>query len=99
MQGFLERHVPVWVRRVVTLVPSLLVIAIGLDPTRTLVISQVVLSFGLPFTIIPLVLFTSDRRLMGPLANRRITTAAAVLVAGLVVAMNLYLLYHIFTGG
>jgi manganese transport protein len=99
MQGFLERHVPVWVRRVVTLVPSLLVIAIGLDPTRTLVISQVVLSFGLPFTIIPLVLFTSDRRLMGPLANRRITTGAAVLVAGLVVAMNLYLLYRIFTGG
>jgi manganese transport protein len=99
MQGFLERHVPVWLRRVVTLVPSLLVIALGLDPTRTLVISQVVLSFGLPFTIIPLVLFTSDRRLMGPLANRRITTAAAVLVAGLVVAMNLYLLYRIFTGG
>jgi manganese transport protein len=99
MQGFLERHVPVWVRRVVTLVPSLLVIAIGLDPTRTLVISQVVLSFGLPFTIIPLVLFTSDRRLMGPLANRRITSAAAALVAGLVVAMNLYLLYRIFTGG
>jgi manganese transport protein len=99
MQGFLERHVPVWLRRVVTLVPSLLVIALGLDPTRTLVISQVVLSFGLPFTIIPLVLFTADRSLMGPLVNRRITTAAAGLVAGLVAAMNLYLIFRIFTGG
>jgi manganese transport protein len=99
MQGFLERHVPVWLRRLVTLAPSLLVIAIGLDPTRTLVISQVVLSFGLPFTIIPLVLFTADRRLMGPLANRRITTAAVGIIAGLVVAMDLYLLYRTFTGG
>ncbi|MCX7029618.1 MAG: Nramp family divalent metal transporter [Spirochaetes bacterium] len=99
MQGFLERHVPVWLRRLVTLAPSLLVIAFGLDPTRTLVISQVMLSFGLPFTIIPLVLFTADRRLMGPLANRRITTAAVGLVAGLVVAMDLYLIYRTFTGG
>jgi manganese transport protein len=99
MQGFLERHVPVWLRRMVTLAPSLLVIAFGLDPTRTLVISQVVLSFGLPFTIIPLVMFTADRRLMGPLANRRITTAAVGLVAGLVVAMDLYLLFRTFLGG
>jgi manganese transport protein len=99
MQGFLERHIPVWLRRVVTLAPSLLVIALGIDPTRTLVISQVVLSFGLPFTIIPLVMFTADRRLMGPLANRRITTAAVGLVAGLVIAMDLYLLFRIFVGG
>jgi manganese transport protein len=99
MQGFLERHIPVWLRRVVTLAPSILVIALGLDPTRTLVISQVMLSFGLPFTIIPLVMFTADRRLMGPLANRRITTTAAGIVAGLVVAMDLYLIYRTFTGG
>jgi manganese transport protein len=99
MQGFLERHIPVWLRRTVTLLPSLAVIAFGLDPTRTLVISQVVLSFGLPFTIIPLVMFTADRRLMGALVNRRITTAAAGLVAALIVAMNLYLLYRTFTGG
>ncbi len=58
MQGFLHRHIPVWLRRLVTMVPSLVVIFIGLDPTRTLVISQVVLSFGLPFAIIPLVIFT-----------------------------------------
>ena len=99
MQGFLERHVPVWLRRAVTLLPSLAVIAFGLDPTRTLVISQVVLSFGLPFTIIPLVLFTADRRLMGPLANRPVTTATAGLVAVIIVAMNVYLLARIFMGG
>ena len=59
MQGFLHRQIPVWLRRLVTMVPSLIVIVIGLDPTRTLVISQVVLSFGLPFAIIPLVMFTA----------------------------------------
>ena len=59
------RDIPVWLRRAVTIAPSLLVIALGMDPTRTLVISQVVLSFGLPFTIVPLVLFTADRRLWG----------------------------------
>ncbi len=70
MQGFLHRHIPVWIRRMVTMVPSLLVIAAGLDPTRTLVISQVVLSFGLPFAIIPLVIFTRRRDLMGVLVNK-----------------------------
>ena len=69
MQGFLERHIAIWIRRLVTVFPSLAVIALGLDPTRTLVISQVLLSFGLPFAIVPLVMFTADRRLMGPLAN------------------------------
>ena len=76
MQGFLHREIPVWVRRLVTMVPSLIVIAIGLDPTRTLVISQVVLSFGLPFAIIPLVMFTSRKDLMGVLVNHRCTTVA-----------------------
>jgi len=65
----------VWVRRLVTTAPSLAVIAIGLDPTRTLVISQVVLSFGLPFALIPLLMFTSNKSLMGPMTNRRVTTA------------------------
>lgn len=92
MQGFLRRRVPVWVRRLVTLVPSIVVIAWGLDPTRTLVISQVVLSFGLPFTIVPLVLFTANRTVMGGLVNRRITTVAAGAVAGMVVTLNVYLI-------
>ena len=84
MQGFLTRHIPVWVRRVVTMVPSLIVIALGWDPTRTLVISQVVLSFGLPFAIVPLILFTRRAELMGVLVNRRMTTILAVLVAVLI---------------
>ena len=99
MQGFLERHVPVWVRRLVTMAPSLVVVALGLDPTRTLVVSQVVLSFGLPFAVIPLVMFTRRRDLMGPLVNSRRTTAAAVAVTALIVALNFYLLFRTFAGG
>ena len=92
MQGFLHWHIPAWVRRVVTMAPSFVVILLGLEPTRTLVISQVVLSFGLPFAIVPLVMFTSSRAVMGPLVNGRLTTAAASGVAGLIVALNGYLL-------
>ena len=98
MQGFLHRKIPTWVRRLVTMIPALIVIAIGLDPTRTLVLSQVVLSFGLPFAIIPLVMFTARRDIMGALVNRRLTTGAAVIVAMLIVALNLYLLFQIFSG-
>lgn len=96
MQGFLQRHIPIWIRRLVTMVPSLFVIGIGLDPTRTLVVSQVVLSFGLPFAVGPLVVFTSRRQLMGPLVNHRVTTVAATAVATLIVALNLYLLFDVF---
>ncbi|MCB2147818.1 MAG: Nramp family divalent metal transporter [Deltaproteobacteria bacterium] len=99
MQGFLERHIPIWVRRLVTIGPSLAVIFIGLDPTRTLVISQVVLSFGLPFAVIPLVQFSRRRDLMGDLVNRRMTTAAAVAVAALIILLNIYLLIQTLWGG
>lgn len=99
MQGFIHREIPVWLRRLVTLIPSLVVIFLGLDPTRTLVISQVVLSFGLPFAIIPLVIFTSRKRLMGELTNRPITTALASIVAAVIVALNLYLVFSTLTGG
>ncbi len=98
MQGFIHRKIPVWVRRLVTMAPPIFVIALGLDPTRTLVLSQVVLSFGLPFAIIPLVMFTSRRDLMKDLVNQRITTITASLVAGLIVVLNLYLLFQIFAG-
>jgi manganese transport protein len=98
MQGFLHHQIPVWLRRLVTMVPSLVVIMIGLDPTRTLVISQVFLSFGLPFAVIPLVMFTSSRAVMGPLANARITNVLAVAVAVFVVALNLYLLFQTVGG-
>ena len=80
------------------MVPSLVVIAIGLDPTRTLVISQVVLSFGLPFAIIPLVIFTSRRKVMSGLVNARLTTVGAGLVAAVIVVLNAYLLYETFFG-
>ena len=99
MQGFLQRHIVPWVRRLVTMVPSLVVILIGLDPTRTLVLSQVTLSFGLPFAIIPLVIFTSKRKVMGELVNKPITTTLAVLVTALIVALNIYLLFQTFFGG
>lgn len=99
MQGFLKRHIPIWIRRVVTMAPAMAVIMIGLDPTRTLVLSQVVLSFGLPFTIIPLVMFTSRSDIMGELVNRRITTILAGLVAAIIVALNVYLLYKTFITG
>lgn len=99
MQGFLHRHIPVWIRRLTTMIPSLTVILIGLDPTRTLVISQVVLSFGLPFTIIPLVLFTRRRDLMGVLTNHRLTTWVVSMIAVLIILLNIFLLYQTFFGG
>ena len=99
MAGFLHWEIPVWVRRLVTMVPSMIVIAVGLDPSRTLVISQVMLSFGLPFAVIPLVMFTSRKKIMGVLVNRRITTILASGVAGIILALNVYLLYSTFFGG
>jgi len=99
MQGFIKIEIPVWIRRLVTMIPSLVVIFLGLDPTRTLVLSQVALSFGLPFAIIPLVMFTSRRSLMGVLTNHRFTTFLAWMSAGLIVVLNIYLLYATFAGG
>jgi manganese transport protein len=99
MQGFVKRRIPPLIRRGVTMAPSLFVIALGWEPTRVLVLSQVVLSFGLPFAIIPLVQFTRDPKLMGVLTNRKLTTYAAGAVAGLVVFLNLFLVYKTLFGG
>jgi manganese transport protein len=98
MQGFLHRRIAPWIRRLVTMLPSLIVIAIGLDPTRTLVISQVILSFGLPFAVIPLVLFTKRKDLMGSLVNKPITTILASIAATLIVSLNIFLLYQLAFG-
>jgi manganese transport protein len=98
MQGFIQRRIPIFLRRLVTMLPALIVAGIGLDPSRTLVISQVVLSFGIPFALVPLVWFTSRRDLMGPLVNRRLTTAVATVVAGLISALNVFLLGQTFFG-
>jgi manganese transport protein len=99
MQGFMQRHIPIWVRRLVTMAPSLVVIGAGLDPTRTLVVSQVALSFGLPFAIVPLVMFTRRPDIMGELANRRLTTAITGMIAGIILALNAYLTYKTLVTG
>jgi manganese transport protein len=96
MQGFVRRRIPILVRRLVTMAPAFVVIGIGVDPSRTLVISQVVLSFGIPFALIPLVLFTSRRDVMGVFANSRATAVAASAVAALIVALNVFLLLQTF---
>ena len=92
MAGFLGRRVPVFLRRFITMVPALVLIGVGFSATRALVLSQVFLSFGIPFALIPLVVFTSKRSLMGSLVNRRLTIVAAVAVTVVIVALNVYLL-------
>jgi manganese transport protein len=94
MQGFIKRTIPLMLRRMITMTPALIVLAFGVNPTRALVLSQVVLSFGIPFALVPLVLLTSKREIMGELVNRRITTMTAWIVAGLIIALNLFLLYQ-----
>jgi manganese transport protein len=96
MQGFVGWRIPVFVRRLVTMAPAFVVIGLGVDPSRTLVLSQVVLSFGIPFALIPLVMFTSRRELMGPLVNHRPTVAGAIGVAVLISGLNVFLLAQTF---
>lgn len=98
MQGFLRRRIPLLLRRLITLIPALAILAIGLDPTRALVLSQVILSFGIPFALIPVVAFTRRRDLMGNLVNHPATTAAASVIAALVIALNAFLLWRVVTG-
>jgi manganese transport protein len=98
MQGFVNRRIPLFLRRAITLAPALVVLAIGVDPSRVLVLSQVVLSFGIPFALVPLLLFTRRRDLMGDLANTRLTNAVAVAIVALIVCLNLFLLYETFGG-
>ncbi|RKN50357.1 Nramp family divalent metal transporter [Micromonospora endolithica] len=98
MQGFLRRRIPLLLRRLITLIPALAILAFGLDPTTALVLSQVVLSFGIPFALIPVVVFTRRRDLMGNLVNHPATTAAACAIAALVIALNGFLLWQVITG-
>jgi manganese transport protein len=98
MQGFIRRQVPLFVRRAVTMAPSLVVLGIGVDPSTTLVISQVVLSFGIPFALVPMILLTRRADVMGGLVNRRHTTAVASVVAAIIIGLNVYLLYSTFFG-
>jgi manganese transport protein len=96
MQGFIQRQIPIFLRRAITLAPALIILAIGVDPSRSLVISQVVLSFGIPFALVPLVIFTSRRNLMGSLVNTRLTSIAAWAIAAVIICLNVFLLYETF---
>jgi manganese transport protein len=98
MDGLLHRSIPLLLRRLITLIPALVILASGLDPTRALVLSQVVLSFGIPFALIPLIRLTSDRALMGSDRNHRVTTTLGWIVAGLITLLNVGLLYLTATG-
>ena len=96
MQGFIDRTIPLALRRLITMAPALVVLGAGLDPSRALVLSQVVLSFGIPFALVPLVLITRRRSVMGALVNRPVTTAVAAAVAALIIALNGFLLFQTF---
>jgi manganese transport protein len=97
MQGFLRRRIPVWLRRLITMAPAVTIILLGADPTRSLVFSQVVLSFGLPFALVPLILFTRSREIMGTLVNGRATSVTAAVVTGFIVLLNVWLLWETAT--
>ncbi|PNG94334.1 Divalent metal cation transporter MntH [Streptomyces malaysiensis] len=99
MRGFLRRRIPLFARRTLTMAPALLILCAGLPVTATLVLSQVVLAFGIPFALAPLVVITRRRDLMGPLVNRPATTAAGALVCALVICLNAYLVVTMVQGG
>jgi manganese transport protein len=96
MQGFINFRIPLFLRRAITMLPALVVLALGLDATSTLVISQVVLSFGIPFALVPMILLTRRADLMGRLVNRRHTTVIASIVAALIIGLNAFLLWETF---
>jgi manganese transport protein len=98
MQGFIRRRIPLTLRRAITLAPALIVLAIGVDPTRALVVSQVVLSFGIPFALIPLLIIARKREVMGALVNPGWLTAFASVLAAAIIALNLFLLQQLFFG-
>jgi manganese transport protein len=98
MQGFIQRRIPIFVRRAVTLAPALIVLALGFNPTDALVISQVVLSFGIPFALVPLLVIASRREVMGALVNPRWLTAVAGALATMIIALNVFLLEQLFLG-
>jgi manganese transport protein len=98
MQGFIRRRIPLFLRRAVTMTPALLVLALGLPTTDTLVISQVVLSFGIPFALVPLIIVTRRADLMGSLVNRRLTTVVASTIATIIISLNVFLIFDTVAG-
>lgn len=98
MEGLLRKRIPIALRRLVTLIPAVVVLALGADPSMALVVSQVVLSFGIPFALVPLIRLTADRGLMGEQVNRRLTTVVAGAVAAVIILLNVVLIWLTFTG-
>jgi len=98
MQGFIRRRIPLFLRRGLTMLPALVVLGLGLPATGSLVVSQVVLSFGIPFALVPLVLLTRRADIMGSFVNRPLTTAATGCIASMIIVLNVYLLYATFLG-
>lgn len=94
MQGFINKRINLYLRRAITIIPPLAIIGFGVNPTKALVISQVILSFGIAFALIPLVVFTSNRQIMGGLVNRKVTATLGWIISGLVVSLNLFLVYQ-----
>jgi manganese transport protein len=98
MQGFIDRRIPLFLRRLVTMAPALVILAVGVDATDALVASQVVLSFGIPFALVPMILLTRRADVMGAFVNRRTTTLVASVVASLIILLNVFLLEQTFFG-
>ncbi|HEU4737321.1 MAG TPA: Nramp family divalent metal transporter [Solirubrobacterales bacterium] len=98
MQGFIRRRIPIFLRRAITLAPALVVLGVGLDPTDALVASQVVLSFGIPFALVPLLMLTSRKSVMGALVNPHWLTSVAGSLAAMIIALNVFLLEQVFFG-
>ncbi len=98
MQGFIHRSIPLYLRRAVTMTPSLIVLGLGLSPTGTLVLSQVALSFGIPFALVPMVALTRRRDIMGTFVNTKLTTFAASTIAAIIISLNAFLIYETFLG-
>jgi manganese transport protein len=96
MQGFIGFQIPLWLRRTITMLPAFAVILAGLNPTSTLILSQVVLSFGIPFALIPLLLFTANKNIMGQFVNHTLTTLMGWAIASLIIGLNFYLLFVTF---
>jgi manganese transport protein len=93
MQGYIKRQIPLFLRRIITMAPSIVILAIGVNPSSALIVSQIALSFGIPFALIPLVMFCRNPELMGNLVNRRATNIVSYLVVGVIVSLNVFLIY------
>lgn len=94
MQGYIKRRIPLYLRRAITMLPPLAIIASGVNPTAALVLSQVILSFGIPFALVPLIIFTSNQKIMGNLVNHWLTKVFAWSVASIIILLNLFLSFQ-----